>query len=158
MHDTATLYGVSEQTLYRALAARARPKALRRADRGIPRALPKDQLERYCEMIAAIKVRTSNKKGRHLSTTGALRLIEEFGVDTPDGHVQAPKGILNKTTVNRYLQQWGYDRTSLSRQPAAVRFRMTAEDWRGLTPLIYHHVNPYGRIEFDMDTRLPLAA
>ncbi len=123
MHDTAALYGVSEQTLYRALAARARPKALRRADRGIPRALPKDQLERYCELIAAIKVRTSNKKGRHLSTTGAVRLIEEFGIDTPDGHVQAPKGLLNKTTVNRYLQKWGYDRRSLSREPAAVRFQ-----------------------------------
>ena len=123
MQDTAALYGVSEPTLYRALAARARPKALRRADRGMPRALPKEQLERYCELIAAIKVRTSNKKGRHLSTTGALRLIEEFGVDTPDGHVQTAKGLLNKTTVNRYLQQWGYDRTSLSRQPAAVRFQ-----------------------------------
>lgn len=123
MHDTAGLYGVSEQTLYRALAARARPKALRRADRGTPRALPKEAMERYCELIAAIKVRTSNKKGRHLSTTGALRLIEEFGVDTPDGHVHTPKGLLNKTTVNRYLQQWGYDRTSLSRQPAAVRFQ-----------------------------------
>jgi hypothetical protein len=123
MHDTATLYGVSEQTLYRALAARARPKALRRADRGIPRALPKEELERYCELIAAIKVRTSNTKGRHLSTTEAVRLIEEFGIDTPDGHVQAPKGLLNKTTVNRYLQQWGYDRRSLSREPAAVRFQ-----------------------------------
>lgn len=123
MQDTAALYGVSEPTLYRALAARARPKALRRADRGMPRALPKEQLERYCELIAAIKVRTSNRKGRHLSTAGALRLIEEFGVDTPDGHVQTAKGLLNKTTVNRYLQQWGYDRTSLSRQPAAVRFQ-----------------------------------
>jgi TnpA family transposase len=40
----------------------------------------------------------------------------------------------------------------------AWRARMTAEDWRGLTPLIYHHVNPYGRIELDMDTRLALAA
>ena len=89
----------------------------------MPRALPKEQLERYCELIAAIKVRTSNKKSRHLSTTGALRLIEEFGVDTPDGHVQTDKGLLNKTTVNRYLQQWGYDRMSLSRQPAAVRFQ-----------------------------------
>jgi hypothetical protein len=38
----------------------------------------------------------------------------------------------------------------------AWRNRMTAEDWRGLTPLI--HVNPYGRIELDMGTRLPLAA
>ena len=25
--------------------------------------------------------------------------------------------------------------------------RMTVDNWRGLTPLIYHHVNPYGRIE-----------
>ncbi len=36
--------------------------------------------------------------------------------------------------------------------------RMTEEDWRGLTPLIYHHVNPYGRIELNMDQRLALAA
>ena len=36
--------------------------------------------------------------------------------------------------------------------------RMMPEDWRGLTPLIYQHVNPYGRIELDMARRLPLAA
>ena len=40
----------------------------------------------------------------------------------------------------------------------AWRERMTAEDWRALSPLIYHHVNPYGRIELDMSRRLPLAA
>jgi hypothetical protein len=41
----------------------------------------------------------------------------------------------------------------------AWRQRMTEEDWRGLTPLIYQHVNPYGRIELDMDQlRLALAA
>jgi TnpA family transposase len=38
------------------------------------------------------------------------------------------------------------------------RDRMTIHDWRALTPLIYHHVNPYGRIELDMERRLPLAA
>lgn len=38
------------------------------------------------------------------------------------------------------------------------RERMTADDWRALSPLIYHHVNPYGRIELDMNRRLPLAA
>ena len=123
MHETAKLYGVSEQTLYRALGARARPKALRRADRGTPRSLPKDTMERYCDVIAAIKVRTSNKSGRHLSTGGAIRLIEEFGVDTPDGRIQTGAGVLHKTTVNRYLRQWGYDRTTLSRQPTAVRFQ-----------------------------------
>ena len=123
MQDTARLYGVSEPTLYRALGARGRPKIVRRADRGTPRVLPQEQLERYCELIAAIKVRTSNKKKRHLSTGEAIRLLEEFGLETPDGFVQAPKGRLTRTTVNRYLQQWGFDRTSLLRQPAAVRFQ-----------------------------------
>ena len=40
----------------------------------------------------------------------------------------------------------------------AWRKRMTPDDWRGLTPLIYAHVNPYGRIELDMGSRLSLAA
>ena len=34
--------------------------------------------------------------------------------------------------------------------------RLTEEDLRGLTPLIFGHVNPYGRFELDMDARLPL--
>jgi hypothetical protein len=123
MQATAHLYGVSEPTLYRALTARGRPKIVRRADRGTPRVLPQEQLERYCELIAAIKVRTSNKKQRHLSTGEAIRLLEEFGLETPDGFVQAPKGRLTRTTVNRYLQRWGFDRASLLRQPAAVRFQ-----------------------------------
>ena len=36
--------------------------------------------------------------------------------------------------------------------------RLTQEDARGLTPLIYNHVNPYGRFELDMSERLPLAS
>jgi len=123
MQETAKLYGVSEQTLYRALAQRARPRALRRADRGTPRVLPQDKMEYYCELIAAIKVRTSNKKGRHLSTGEAIRLIEEFGVETPEGLIKAQKSMFKTTTVNRYLRQWGYDHETLRRQPAAVRFQ-----------------------------------
>jgi hypothetical protein len=49
------------------------------------------KMQSYCEVIAAIKVRTSNKKGRHLSTQEAIRLIEEFGVETPEGLARAPK-------------------------------------------------------------------
>jgi TnpA family transposase len=33
---------------------------------------------------------------------------------------------------------------------------MTAEDYRALTSLIYHHVNPYGIFELDLDKRLPI--
>ena len=36
--------------------------------------------------------------------------------------------------------------------------RMTVEDFRALSPLVYTHVNPYGTFELDMTTRLPLAA
>ena len=36
------------------------------------------------------------------------------------------------------------------------RGRLTPTDLRALTPLIWEHVNPYGRFELDMTTRLPL--
>jgi hypothetical protein len=36
--------------------------------------------------------------------------------------------------------------------------RMTPEDLRALSPLIYHHVNPYGSFELDMAKRLPIVA
>jgi hypothetical protein len=98
---------------------------------GEPRVLPKTTLERYCEVIAALKIRTSNQKGRHLSTGEALRLLENYGIETPDGLVQAPAGQLTKTTINRYLKQWGYDRNTLLREPPAVRFqaRHSNECW-----------------------------
>ena len=36
--------------------------------------------------------------------------------------------------------------------------KLTEEDRRGLSPLFWSHVNPYGRFRLDMDTRLDLAA
>lgn len=32
--------------------------------------------------------------------------------------------------------------------------RMTDADWRGLTPLFYTHVNPYGTFDLDMEKRI----
>jgi hypothetical protein len=34
--------------------------------------------------------------------------------------------------------------------------KMTKEDLRALTPLIYSNVNPYGVIRLDMTERLPI--
>ena len=116
-----SVYGVSEDTLYRILRDRLRPRAFHRADRGQPRVMARAQLERYCELIAALKLRTSNRNGRHLSTSEAIRLVETYGVETPEGHVQAPASLLTKTTVNRYLKRWGYDHPTLLKQPPAVR-------------------------------------
>ncbi|NCA90171.1 MAG: transposase [Gammaproteobacteria bacterium] len=143
MQETAALYGLSESSLYRALRERARPKALQRADRGVPRILPNAELERLCEVIAALKIRTNNKKGRHLSTTQAIRLLEEHGVETPDGLLRAPKEVLSRSTVNRYLKQWGFDYRTLMRVPPAVRFeaRHSNECWHfDLSPSDLKHV------------------
>ncbi|MEU4725665.1 Tn3 family transposase [Nonomuraea dietziae] len=35
--------------------------------------------------------------------------------------------------------------------------RLTAEDRRGLSPLFWSHINPYGRFHLDMDKRLDLS-
>jgi TnpA family transposase len=33
---------------------------------------------------------------------------------------------------------------------------MTEEDLRGLTPLIFAHINPYGSFNLDMESRIPI--
>lgn len=123
MEETANLYGVSIHTLYRALRERSKPKGVHRSDQGKPRKMERTLMERYCEVIAAMKIRSSNRKGRHLSTVRAIELLEEYGMGTPYGFLQPPKGLLTTSTVNHYLKTLGYDHTTMRRQPPAVRFQ-----------------------------------
>ena len=121
--NAAALYGLSRATLYRGLRQQLRPKPLHRSDRGRPKIVAAKELERYVETIAAMKLRTMNGKGRHLSTARAIEILEEYGVETPEGWVRLPSGLLSKATANRYLRQWGYDHERITRAPAAVRFQ-----------------------------------
>jgi hypothetical protein len=119
----ADLYGVSATTVYRALQAVQKPHAVHRSDHGKARLLPQMELERYCELIAALKLRTTNKAGRHLSTGRAIELMEDYGVETAQGLVKAPKGLLRRPTVNRHLSLLRLDQPHLLREPPAVRFQ-----------------------------------
>lgn len=121
--DFAKLYAVSVSSVYRALREKRTPKPLRRADAGMTRVLPNVEMDLYCQIIAAMKLKTRNKKGHHLPTTEAIRLLEDFGIETTQGLKKAPKGTLKKATVNRYLKRWGYDFLSLSVEPSSVRFQ-----------------------------------
>ena len=103
LQSCADLHGVSVATIYRALREQFRPRSLHRRDRGRPRRVPQTDMERFCELVAAMKLRTTNQKGRHLSTARALELLVEHGIETSDGLVRAPPGLLTRTTVNRYL-------------------------------------------------------
>jgi hypothetical protein len=121
--QASELYGVSESSLYRQLAAVKKPKAVRRSDSGKPRCLPEENMLQYCEIIAALKLRTTNKKGRHISTVIAIDLLESTGIESQYGFIKMTKGTLNKATINRYLSLYGMDNTNLIKNTPAVRFQ-----------------------------------
>ena len=121
--EFADLYGVSPTTVYRTLKNLRKPRLTHRADHGKPRVLPMAELESYCALIAAVKLRTTNRQGRHVSTKRVIQLLEEHGIETPQGLVKAPKGLLHKSTVDAYLTQLHLDQPRLQRQPPAVRFQ-----------------------------------
>jgi hypothetical protein len=123
MTSTAQLYAVSRATFYRLLRGDRRPKDAHRADRGSPRSMPAPEIERWCEIVAAMKIRTTNRKGRHLSTVRTLQLLVEYGVDTPDGFRKLDPGKLTASTLNRHLRRLGYDHERMIRQPPAVRYQ-----------------------------------
>jgi hypothetical protein len=107
VQSCADLHGVSIDTIYRSLREQFRPRALHRRDRGIPRKLSRKEMEYLCEVIAAMKLRTTNLKRRHLSTGGAIDLLIDTGIETPDGLLRIEPNVLTRSTVNRYLRVWG---------------------------------------------------
>lgn len=119
----AKFYGVSKDKIYRCLKDFNHPGSIHRADRGKPRKISEQDMKLYCEIIAAFKMRTRNKKGRHISTGRALEILEDFGIIMPDGLIKIDKGILNKSTINRYLKKFGLNHSTLCRESPAPRFQ-----------------------------------
>lgn len=74
MQQTTETYGFSETALYRALRSLFRPKDLRRFDCKTTSMIAKAQMKHNCKLVVTVKVRTSNKKGRHLSTQQVIIL------------------------------------------------------------------------------------
>jgi hypothetical protein len=72
LRETAHLYGVSEDTVYRALRERFRPRALRRADHGQPRVMSRDALERYCEIGLCRKFCSGGPEGAVALVCGGI--------------------------------------------------------------------------------------
>src|SRR3546814_16439065 len=122
MARAAEAYGISIWTLYRALRELNRPKSVRRSDHGATRVAPQAEMERYAEIVAALKIRTTNKKGRHVSTARAIEFLETDGVETPEGLVKVAPGLLKRATIDRLLRSSGLDSARLTRPHAAVRF------------------------------------
>lgn len=123
MDSTASLFAVSRATLYRLLRGKRRARDAHRSDRGKPRVLSASKIEHWCEIVAALKVRTTNRKGRCLSNARILELLVEHGVETPDGLEKLMPGRLTASTLNRHMRRLGYDQARITREPPAVRFQ-----------------------------------
>ncbi len=77
-----------------------------------------------------------------------------YGLGTNAGLKRVAAGSSDVSYVNTRMVQ------SVLRNPDMVA-RLSPEDYRGLSPLIYLHINPYGRFEVDLDKRInfePMAA
>ncbi len=118
----ADSFDVSESTVRRQLREHVHFTEIARADKNIPRVISQTDMLLYCRIIAALKIRTSNKKNKHLSTQACIKILENHGVETEDGLIKTSIGLLKKATVNRYLKNWGYDTISMRVEPAVVRF------------------------------------
>lgn len=123
LRSTYNLYGMSRATLYRLLRGERRPRDVHRSDRGRPRVMPSADIERWCEIVAAMQARTTNQKGRCLSTARALEILVEHGIETPEGLRKLDAGRLTASTLNRHMRRLGYDRIRMTREPAAVRYQ-----------------------------------
>lgn len=123
LEETASLYGVSVSTVRRLLRQHHQPHSVYRSDYNQPRVISQADMKQYCELIAALKLRTTNKKGRHLSTKECIRLLEEYGIETPEGLIKSQVGLLKRSTISRYLTRWGYNTRAMTIEPPIVPFQ-----------------------------------
>lgn len=120
--ETADLFGVSQSTVYKGLRNLFTPKNTKRKDKGKPRIVSKETMENYCELIAAFKLKAT-VKNRRISTAEVIHHFENSGIEVSGDIIKAPKGLLKRATVDRYLSLWHYDQKSLLIQHPVMRFQ-----------------------------------
>jgi hypothetical protein len=125
VEEACEAFGVSASTVRRQLRTHQLPYLTHRSDYNKSRSLPETDMRRYCELIAALKLRTTSKKGRRLSTKACIGVLEKSGIETEEGLVKVESGLLKLSTVSRYLKQWGYDNRTLSIEPPWTPFQAT---------------------------------
>ena len=121
--EVAKGFDVSLSTIRRVLRNYRKPKSARRSDFNHPRVISAAEMQYYCDLIAALKKRTTNKQDRHLSTPTALWILENHGIGVDGNIVIAPKNVLKKSTVNRHLKRFGFSPKGLLLEPTVVHFQ-----------------------------------
>ena len=125
INETAKAFSVSPSTVRRAIKNYSQPRSVIRSDYNCPRKINKEEMVRYCELIAALKIRSTNRKGKQLSTPRAIWILENHGIDLEGKRINSPKELLTKPTVNRYLKRLGLTSKNFLCEPVVVRFQAT---------------------------------
>ena len=123
--ETAQAFNISSSTVRRALKNYRQPRSAQRTDYNKPRKISTEEMLRYCELIAALKIRSTNRKGKQLSTPRAIEILEDHGVEIEGKKIMPTKGLLTKPTVNRYLKRLGLTSKNFLCEPVVVHFQAT---------------------------------
>ncbi|WP_191092391.1 hypothetical protein [Francisella sp. SYW-2] len=82
-----------------------------------------EQLIKYCKIISALKLRTSNQKNNRLSTKECISILENIGVQINNEVIKAPLGLLKRSTIDRHLLNLDLDYYTVKNiEPAVTRF------------------------------------
>jgi transposase InsO family protein len=125
IREAAQAFNVSLSTVRRALKNYQQPRSIQRIDYNKPRKISIEEMIHYCELIAALKIRSTNRKGKQLSTSRAIWILENHGVDVDGNRIIVSKGLLTKSTVNRYLKRLNFTSKNFRCEPVVVRFQAT---------------------------------
>lgn len=122
--ETANIFNVSESTVYRQLKALSLHSEDRktRTDKGKTRILDQEQFYYYCQIIAALKVSSSNKQSHMLSTRACIDLLESGDLLVKKKHIKVETGILKVSTINKYLNQYYISPKDIFSEPTVNRF------------------------------------
>lgn len=124
VQEVAACYQVSQSTVYRQLQQlNMHPKERKtRKDRGCPKIIDEAALFHYCQLVAAMKIRSMNSKRHMLSTESCIRFLENDGVIVRERLIKAPQGLLKVSTVNRYLNDYWISPDDVLAEPTVNHF------------------------------------
>ena len=125
VEEVAKSFSVHVSTVYRQMRDLGKHRPTTRKDKGSSKVIVENEMKMFCDLIAAIKIRTENKKNRHASTKTAINILETVGIEFEGRLIKAPPGLLKKTTINRYLQSLGLSDDELARENIITRFEAT---------------------------------
>lgn len=145
IHEVAVRSQLSDSTIYRQLKLlmlHPNERAVRK-DKGCPKIIKEEVLHHYCQLIAAMKIRSMNGKKHILSTKQCIKFLEEDGVKVKEQTFTATKGLLKVTTVNRYLNHYLISPDDILTEPTVNHFEASYSNqcWQlDITPSELHRL------------------